>query len=189
VPTLSRDDPNFRPDGGYWLGGVWAPINYMVVSGLRSAGQRELAREIAVRHLDCMVELLGTEKYDTIWECYSPDFPQPAFSRKYGELVRRDFVGFGATGPLLMLPEDILGLDIDALSRRIDWHLGETGLQGMSELPFNGGVVDLELDVADDFSFMGHVRSDTPFTLRILTPGGLHDARFEIDGEKNISHR
>ena len=181
VPTLSRDDPNYRPDGGYWLGGVWAPINYMVVSGLRAAGRRDLAREIAARHLDCMAELLGSGEYDTIWECYSPDYPEPAHD-KAGKLVRRDFVGFGATGPLLMLPEDILGLDIDALSRRIDWYLGETGLQGMSDLPFNGGAVDLELDVTDDFSFKGLIRSDTPLTLNIFTPDARHDAQFEIAG-------
>ena len=182
VPSLSRDDPNFRPDGGYWLGSVWAPINYMVVSGLRAAGRRALAREIAARHLDGMAELLGTEKYDTIWECYSPDLPQPAFSKDYGSLVRRDFVGFGATGPLLMLPEDILGLDIDALSRHVDWHLGETGAQGMSGLPFNGGTLDLALDVADDFSFTGTARADTPLTLRVIRPDGGAASEFKVAG-------
>ena len=86
-----------------------------------------------------------------------------------------------------MLPEDILGLDIDALSRRIDWHLGETGAQGMSDLPFNGGAATLELDVADDFSFTGRVSSDTPFTLCVFTPDGRHDKRFEIAGGNELA--
>ncbi len=171
VPTLSRDDPNYRPDGGYWLGGVWAPINYMVVSGLRAAGRRDLAREIATRHLDCMAELLGSKDYDSIWECYSPDFPQPAHN-KGGSLVRPNFIGFGGTGPFLMLPEDILGLDIDALAKKVVWHFSETGCQGMSDLPFNGGALSLELDVDASFGYTGSVRSDTPLTLEIVSPDG-----------------
>ena len=38
IPSLSADDPNYDPDGGYWLGGVWAPTNYMVVKGLDHIG-------------------------------------------------------------------------------------------------------------------------------------------------------
>ena len=178
VPSLSRDDPNFMPEGGYWLGSVWAPTNYMIMRGLRAVGERALARDIAARHLACMAELLGTADYDSVWECYSPDLAAPA-RLKNGNLVRPNFVGWSGLGPFVMLPEDILGLDLDARARRIDWHLGETGAQGLSEIPFNGGTVDLALDVADDFSFSGRVRSDTPFTLRVFTPDG-RAAHYEI---------
>ncbi len=126
-----------------------------------------------------MSELLGKAEHDSIWECYSPDFAAPACHRK-NHLVRPNFVGWSGLGPFVMLPEDILGLDIDALSNRIEWHLGEKGAQALTGIPFNGGTVDLELDVADDFSFTGHIRTDRPFALRILSPGHQNDCEFEI---------
>lgn len=184
IPSISLDDPNFSPDGGYWVGSVWAPTNYMVASGLRAAGRRRLAREIAVRHLDCMAELLGTADYDTIWECYSPVLPRPASARPGQGIVRRDFIGFGGMGPLVMLPEDILGLDIDALGNRVTWHLSEKGRQGMADLPFNGATLDLELTVADDFSYCGTVRCARPFTLEVVKPDGTSKT-FALSGAEN----
>ena len=69
IPSLSADDPNFQPEGGYWLGSVWPPIEYMVCRGLRANGYRELAHEIAKKHLDCMAAVLKDDKEHTIWEC------------------------------------------------------------------------------------------------------------------------
>lgn len=181
VPTLSRDDPNYRPDGGYWLGSVWAPTNHMVVSGLRAAGRRDLARKIASRHLDCMAELLGSKEFDSIWECYSPEYPEPA-RNKGGELVRPNFIGFGGSGPLVMLVEDILGLDLRALEGTVTWHLGETGRQGMSDIPWNGGSLDLALDVDDAFGFSGTASATSPAKLEVVQPDG-RAATFDIPGD------
>ncbi len=171
VPTLSRDDPNYDPKGGYWLGGVWPPMNYMIVRGLRERGYRPLARDIARRHLSCMAELLGTKDYDTIWECYSPDNAAPS-TDKVGELARRDFVGWGGLGPFVMLVEDVLGVDADALDGKITWHLSELGRQGISDLPFNGGSVTLRCEVKDTKNFSGTVKTDRPFTLEVISPDG-----------------
>lgn len=55
VPTISKDDPNYNPLGGYWLGSVWAPTNYMIVKGLRQRKRYGLAREIAIKHLNAMM--------------------------------------------------------------------------------------------------------------------------------------
>lgn len=173
VPSLSRDDPNFNPAGGYWLGSVWPPTNYMIAKGLRAIGERALARDIVSRHLTCMTELLGTADYDSIWECYSPDFAAPATcSGGTDKKVRADFVGWSGLGPFVMLAEDILGLDICALEKRITWNLAEKGPQGICDLPFNGGAVDLMLNVADDYSFTGSVKTDRPFALTVITPSG-----------------
>lgn len=47
IPTLSADDANFNPSGGYWNGAVWAPTNYMVLRGLTKCGFDSLAYQIA----------------------------------------------------------------------------------------------------------------------------------------------
>ncbi len=54
VPSLAKSDPNYSSFGAYWLGGVWAPTNYMVVSGLRQNGRGSIARKIAFQHLNAM---------------------------------------------------------------------------------------------------------------------------------------
>lgn len=40
IPTLSADHPSYSRMGNYWCGGVWAPANYMVFKGSRSACQK-----------------------------------------------------------------------------------------------------------------------------------------------------
>ena len=55
VPSLSRSHPDYDPEGGYWLGAVWAPTNYMVLKGLRTNGYGALAHLIARNHLENVV--------------------------------------------------------------------------------------------------------------------------------------
>ena len=175
VASLSTDDPNYDPRGRYWLGGIWPPIQYMVCRGLRANGYRAEARAIAHRHLRSMYRTYLSEAgFDkkTIWECYAPEVDMPA-TDKVGEYSRKDFVGWGGLGPIVMLVEDIIGLDIDALSGRIDWTLSESGRQGVKELPFNGGKVSLEADVnAVKGSFTVKVVTDRPFRLHAVSPDG-----------------
>ena len=171
VPSLSNDDPNYQPDGGYWLGGVWPPIVYMTVCGLREYGYRDLAREIAKEHLDRMLEVLDNPDFGTIYECYSPDNAEPA-KRVQGVWVRKDFVGWGGLGPLVMLVEDVMGLDICASDNRIDWNFAEYGRQGVKEVPFNGGSVTLSANVLSDAAFTVRVKTDRPFRLTAVSPNG-----------------
>ncbi|MFA5863349.1 MAG: trehalase family glycosidase [Phycisphaerae bacterium] len=138
LPTLSKDDPNYDPLGGYWLGGVWAPTNYMVAAGLKKFQKHDLAREIAVRHLNAMVEVMRSETYDSIWECYSPEYPRPGTDGYgHGALVRSDFVGWTGLGPIAMLIEHIFGFDFDAKENRITWVIGTEGVHGVENLTFN----------------------------------------------------
>lgn len=171
VPSLSVDDPNFQADGGYWLGSVWPPIVYMVSQGLRANGYRELAREVTKKHLDNMLEVMEGEKGGTIWECYSPVLPEPA-RRMQGVRVRRDFVGWGGLGPIVLLVEDVIGLDVRALEKKIVWNLSEKGRQGVKNMPFNGGSVSVEADVLSPAAFTLKVKADRPFRLTVVSPNG-----------------
>jgi Glycogen debranching enzyme len=47
VPALSADHPDYKDNGGYWNGGVWAPADYMILCGLSANGKEKLAKEIA----------------------------------------------------------------------------------------------------------------------------------------------
>ena len=102
VPSISRDDPNYHPSGMYWLGGVWAPIVYMVVRGLKKYGKYETARTIARKHLDAMYRTYMEYEPHTIWECYAPESMRPS-DREDAPCVRPDFVGWSGLGPIGLL--------------------------------------------------------------------------------------
>ena len=46
--TEHPDSPHYTPDG-YWRGPIWAPSTFLLVDGLRRAGETELAEDIALR--------------------------------------------------------------------------------------------------------------------------------------------
>lgn len=142
VPSLSKDDPNYQPLGGYWRGGVWAPTNYMVVKGLKLYNKLPWAREIAIKHLDAIYKTFADKNYGGIWECYAPDYAQPAVNA-YGKLVRPNFVGWSGLGPIAMLLECVFGLDFDASEDCITWVISTEGRHGVENLLFNGRKVSL----------------------------------------------
>ena len=188
VPTLSRDDPNFRPHGGYWLGSTWAPTNYMVVRGLRENGYRELARQIAARHLEVMTEVANGQ-FDSIWECYSPDEAAPATTPQ-GLMCRPDFVGWSGLGPIVMLVEDILGLDLRGIENALTWRLRERGRQGIEDFPFHGGTISLIADVAEDDAFTVEIESDQPVRGEIHYPQSTRPIAFDFPaGKHHLSSR
>ncbi len=187
VPVLSRDDPNYTPDGGYWLGSVWAPTNYMVVKGLQKYGYHALAREIAVRHIDMMSRVYRNPAYSSIWECYSPEYAKPATKDKTpeenGMLVRDRFVGWSALGPVAMFIENIIGLDFDAVERRILWRISEKQRHGIENLAFAGENISLYCDGNCGFKKTSiRVVSSGSFTLSVIPEGRseIEPHNFEI---------
>lgn len=50
LPSITRNDPSF-PKQRYWKGAIWPPLNFLVYLGLRRAGQRPPATELAEKSL------------------------------------------------------------------------------------------------------------------------------------------
>jgi glycogen debranching enzyme len=170
-PTLAADQPLFRADGGYWLGGVWAPTNYVVISGLRQAGFHELALAATARHLDALLAVY--EATGTIWENYRSDAMLP------GEPARPDFVGWSGLGPIALLIEQVIGLELDADQHMLRWRLSERGPHGIENLPFAGDRLRLFSDGAGSVE----VRCGQPLRLELsgnlsgtlaVPAGGMH---------------
>src|SRR5687767_2255907 len=92
VPSLSADHPEYDGEGGYWLGGVWPPTNYMVLRGLDRAGHNDLAHEISREDLDHVVSVF--QETGTLWENYAPERPAP------GNRAKSDFVGWSGLAPI-----------------------------------------------------------------------------------------
>ena len=141
VPSLSADDVNYTAEGIYWTGGVWAPTNYMVTRGLQAVGAGDEAHRIAVKYLDGLARTYASQKPHTLWECYSPEYDRPGLAAYTGKSVKPDFVGWTGLGPIAMVIENIIGIDLDAPARRLTWDIRLTEAHGIDGLGYGGGCV------------------------------------------------
>jgi len=160
LPTLAANQAGYDPLGGYWRGSVWAAMVTMVIQGLEKCGYSDLARRIALNHLELVAHVY--EKTGTIWENYSPDHAQQ------GNPARSDFVGMSGIGPIMYLLEYAIGLRPDAAHNRLVWRIEPGGRRGCERFRFNGHVVSLIAGPPSNGSKgeIIHVQSDSPFELQ-----------------------
>lgn len=127
-PTLAADEKGYDSLGGYWLGGVWAPTNYMIIKGLERYGYEDFAAEATVRYLHAMA--LVYNETGTVWENYAPESYTP------GKPAKGDFVGWSGCGPIALLIENVLGFRCDGAGNRLTWYLRRTDRHGIERLRF-----------------------------------------------------
>jgi hypothetical protein len=101
----------------------------------------------------------------TIWENYSPEYPVP------GNIAKHDFVGFLGLGPIALLIEEILGIEVDAPANTIRWRLYPTPEQGLSNLRFGDNVVSLLARERDGGKMTVQVTAQREFTLKMQRAG------------------
>lgn len=162
VPSLSADNVGYDPEtGNYWCGGVWSPTNYVVLKGLRRVGQRRLAHEIAVNHLDNVCQVF--QRTDTFWENYAPEGAAP------GKPSKENFVGWTGVSAISILLEDAIGLKVDWPLRQITWDRRLTSAEpyGVRNYPLGA---DSRLNIVGDDEAI-EIDSDSPFTLIVHAAG------------------
>jgi hypothetical protein len=169
VPTTPADQPGFDPAGGYWRGAVWAPTNTMVVRGLERAGRQDLARQIALEHLERVGEVFKAT--GTVWENYAPDAAKP------GAPAKADFVGWTGIIPILYFIEYAIGLRPDALNNRLTWVLDTEKRCGCERFRFGGHTVTLvaEPSATEPGTTRLSVESDGDFQLSVRRAGRQFD--------------
>ncbi len=187
-PSLAANHPDYDPNGHYWRGGVWAPLNYMVIQGLAGYGHADLAHRAAVNHIERLVEVFHNPpaneerfapeerrpSYSTLWECYAPDHPQPATRWDGWFLSRQDFVGWTGLGPIALLIEQAIGIQVLGAERRVIWTLRRLDRHGVRRLPLGlRASVDLVAEARQQPDVLPrvHVRASEPFELELRLPG------------------
>ncbi|NUN70863.1 MAG: hypothetical protein HUU02_14265 [Bacteroidetes bacterium] len=175
-PSLAADEPAYQPDGHYWLGGVWAPTNVMVIKGLERYGREtenptdhsfeEFAHHASKRYLDGLTAV--HRETGTLWENYSPELMMR------GNPSQKDFVGWTGCGPIQLFIENVLGFRPDGAHRKLTWHIRRIDRHGIERLRF--GDVSATL-IAQQRSGTGapaevHVVSNRPFELTVIMDGG-----------------
>lgn len=168
LTSVSRDDPDFAgseaEDGDYWQGSVWLPTGYMAIKALEAGGQQEVADTTAQNLLLHMHRTFTSFSPATIWECYSPIADRPARRSDRNSIVRPDFSGWSALGPISLFIENVLGFNtIDADDRLVKWRLYQEGEHGIKRLRFGDVLTDITTDGSDWIT----VRSNESYNLDI----------------------
>ena len=181
IPTLSYDDPAYDKKGHYWLGSVWAPTNYIVAKGLENYGYYDLANQITNNYISNLANIYFhfnpdenkiafeeryNDGYKTLWECYSPEFNEPATRWDNTFYSRQDFVGWTGLGPIAMLIENIIGLNINVPENIITWRITRKDEHGIKNLLFGKQKVDLICTPGDFYEFK--INCESNFTLQII---------------------
>ena len=180
-PSLAADQINYKADGEYWLGSVWAPTNVMIIKGLDRFGTghnnaynfNEFATLATEEYLNGITEVY--KRTGTIWENYSAE----AFAR--GNLSRPDFVGWTGCGPIQLLIENILGFRPNGVDNSLTWYVNRIDRHGIENLKFGDVTVSLICERRENVnSEMNiNVSSDKPFKLVVKNSKSLEQV-FQI---------
>lgn len=144
--SVSRKDEAFNATtGDYWKGAMWLPTAYMGIRALTENGQGDLADQTAEAVLKHMYLTYRDYTPHTIWECYNPLKPEPAYHGK--NLVRPDFCGWSALGPISLFIENVIGIhSMDASKGVLEWRLHQPGRHGIRNYHFGTITTDLVAD-------------------------------------------
>lgn len=126
VPTVAADSAGYNPYGGYWMGGVWSPTNYMVLRGLSQQGADDLAHRIALNHVEKVAAVF--EQTRTLYENYAPEYAQP------GRPAGRDFVGWTGVSAIAIPIEYGIGLRVNG-ENTLTWDIRLTERHGVLRYP------------------------------------------------------
>lgn len=163
--SLSRADGDYHPSGKYWRGSVWLPTAYAALKGFGEYGMYEKAHIYASHLLEHMYKTYAEYTPHTVWECYSPERAEPATQVNAKNIVRKDFCGWSALGPISVYIEYVLGFHtVNAFEKTVKWARPTDlkGKVGIENLRFGNIVTDI---VSKDDTV--YVTSNEPYTLEI----------------------
>lgn len=136
IPTQAYDSEDYNPYGGYWLGSVWSPTNYMTLRGLTMRGCHQLAHEIALNHVENIAQVFADT--GTLWENYAPEYVQP------GKPAGREFVGWTGVSAISIPIEYLIGLQTVSGAHDLQWTIRLTERHGVLRYPI-GVAHDVDL--------------------------------------------
>ncbi len=164
-PSLARSDAEFSKEGRYWRGSVWLPTAYAALRGMAEYGYHKEAQAAGKRLFEYMLKTYTDFEPHTIWECYAPEGFRPATRVVDQRLVRPDFCGWSALGPITVYLEFVLGFRcVNAFEKSVFWEKPEETCTriGVENLRFGSTVTDI---IAEGNRCT--VRANEPYTLYI----------------------
>lgn len=180
IPALSKDHKAFNPGGEYWNGGVWAPTNYMVLTGLDRYKRFDLSHKIGLNYVENVVSVFNDT--GTLFENYAPIFGENGRPIQ-GNISRAEFVGWTGLAPISVLFEFVFGIKPDADNDEIVWHIDLTDRHGVEKYPFGKdatlSLVCEERESESDEPTV-HITSDRPVKVTIIWDNGKKEKSFKV---------
>ena len=195
-PSVAADEQDYNPDGFYWRGGVWGIANYAIVQGLHKYNEYSYAAEVAWNHVANMADVfskflpdsslidLEFHKYPihTIWQLYSPEEKTPGTrwdAHKYGE---PGCIAFSGHGPISMLIEDIIGIEVQAPDDKLTWRSWMLNKHGIKNLRFGDNIVTIwcEKRGKDLLPYIVHGETNSSVKINFI----IGDESFSVDFDK-----
>jgi hypothetical protein len=181
IPSLAFSHPGYKKNGRYWQGGVWNPTNYMVLRGLDLTGKNNLAHEIALNHLNNVIDVF--EKTGTVWEYYAPESADPGF------MARPDFVGWGGIPPVAVLLEFILGIKADIPEKTLYWNINLTDDHGVDKYPFGKeGLVSLNCQKRNSMQDIPLFEAKSTVPVKLVVTWNNEIRKFNLEPNKTIKN-
>lgn len=169
-PSLAADEPEYSADGYYWHGGVWAPTNTMILEGLKNYNFDAFAQKAALKYLKNLSQ--NFQKTKTLWEFYKPDSSDEGHKWWFIKGLP-DFVGWSGIGPIQFLIEYVIGIQVNALDKKIVWNLSLLSHHGLQNLHIGSSVVSLEV--------ASRKNVNTPPEIKALIAGPDPKAQLELE--------
>ena len=205
IPTVSRDDPSFKPESQqYWRGTIWPPTNYLVYQGLKAYGFDLVASEFAKKSAEMFLRTwtnfqLCPENFDSLsgeaggqrYQSWGPLFALIALE-EYLDFTPWEGFRFG-----MLKPDDsgtLTRLSIQGRQYEVRVSTSGTALreEGENILSADGGAVFRHfLYNESEVSFEIKTLKKRDIRVRFLTKGKyqlLIDGK-EVDVFKGDSHK
>lgn len=159
LPSLSADSELFDPRGSYWRGSVWAPTSAASIQGFWRSGEKSLARDFCLRHLQTLQQVFA--QTGIFWENYAPDYAEQ------GNASCANY-SWTAANAISLLLEILLGLEPDAPRSRLKWTLPETLPIGVANYPLGANTISLQCEMLDGSPVI-EIHCDHAFELEVLS--------------------
>ncbi len=176
-PTLSADEPEYQADGGYWRGSIWAPTNVMIIKGLEENGYHKFAHQATEKYIDAMYRVF--KETGTLWENYAPEKMAP------GNPAKPDFVGWTGCGPIQLLIENSLGIGMNCIDRKIDWHLYRQDRHGIKNLFMGKKKITMICSKAQSDKSKREINIDTEQGFKLTVSNDEKTMSYQIVAGKN----
>jgi neutral trehalase len=145
-PSVSLKNRNFSRLGMGFRGSVYPHLTFIIVKGLEKYGKFDLAREVAIKHLNQIVEVARKESTNKglFWEAYSPIAAEPAkWMRKGGVFPRPNFLPYTALSTISLMIENVLGFYISLPRKTIDWIIPNLEVMGIEDLSLKRNMIKI----------------------------------------------
>jgi hypothetical protein len=113
-------------------------------------------------------------KTGTVWENYNPD--------EYVESKRAnpDFVGWTGLGPIALLIESILGIQADASTNTVQWHINRIDKHGIKNLRIGETTISLLIQPRKSSVAKAVITVETNKPIKINISKAGKDKSFEV---------